>query len=101
MVSTIWASSASPVPLIPPAPSELPSATQPPAPPLAEGLYCATKMSLEEPLETVQATTGWPPVPSAMLGRSDAPAVATMAPPSVRLPSDCHPLAVSSSTSIW
>src|SRR5690242_12449506 len=58
-------------------------------------------MSLAEPFMTVQATMGCPLAPTVMLGRNEAPGVATMAPPRARLPSDCQPAAVSWATSIW
>src|SRR5882762_8606269 len=84
-VLTICALSAAPVALRPPAPAEVPSATQAPRPPLAMGSKRRARMSLDAPLNSVQATMGLPLPSSVMLGRREEVLVKLM-PPSPALP---------------
>ena len=85
LTSMIWALDALPVWLIPPAVSELPSATQPPAPPFAVGSYSASLMLLLVPDCEVQATIGCPLASSAIAG-SAAARISPLIPPPCALP---------------
>src|SRR4051812_554143 len=74
--------SAVPVLLIPPAESELPSATQ-----FAPSNF-ATRMSLAEPENSVHATIGFPSAPRVMFGRREDESELLM-PPSDAEPFSC------------
>src|SRR5437773_1482576 len=88
VVLTICALSAAPVALRPPAPTEVPSASHAPRPPLAAGSKRRARMSLDAPLNSVQATIGLPLPSSVMLGRREELLVLLM-PPSPALPASC------------
>src|SRR5665213_998772 len=90
VVSTIFASSAPPVELMPPGEREEPIAIHPPAPPLAVGSKWAASMSVDVFVYVVQTTIGLPEESSAMAGRRESPAVALMPPPCALPANSCQ-----------